>query len=142
MLLNGKIKADSWNIEISGKTSEDEFLCSELKNDIKTLVFNGVYRSYYTGAYDVYGRRFSFRVYFKNGVLDFISLIPVPDVVSWDNVEASALEKNKKENEVWLLNQFGITTPSTFSWGTIESTVDQRGGFSCIVIRFQVHARV
>lgn len=137
MLINGEIRADSWNIEISSKTTENEFLSSELKNEIKPLVINSEYRSYYTGAYEMCGKRFSFRVYFKSGVLILVSLLPVPEEVSWDNTERSTLENTKKENDVWLMSQFGITTPCKYSWGSIESTVDSRGGFSSIVIHYK-----
>ncbi len=137
MFSDGKIKADKWGFEITSKTSENDFLSSEIKNDIHILVDNGDYKSYYTEPYEVYSKLFVFRVYFEKGLLVSITLSPAGKKPSWDNVEKDALLLDKANNDNWLKNQFSILAPTSFSWGTLESVLDLRGGSSTLVLRYK-----
>lgn len=137
MLSEGKIKADVWSFEFTRDTSERDFLSSELKSDIYKLVHNGDYRSYYTPPYEICGKKFVFRVYFESGFLVSITLSPNNREPSWDNVENGELFKDKAENDTWLKNCFSLTAPASFTWGTIESTLDKRAGTATIVLRYK-----
>jgi hypothetical protein len=134
MLVDGKIKADSWSSVISDQTKEKDFLLLNLGGPINSLVHNGNYRSYYTPASEILGRQFVFSVYFENGILTSVALTPASDAASWESKE---LQLAKAKNDNWLMNHFGIKSPAIFLWGTVESVLDQRGGSSSIVIRYQ-----
>lgn len=135
-LAEGKLQADTWKVYIDSQTQEDELLSSELRGDVRLLVQNGDYRSYYTSAYKIKGKEFSISFFFKQSRLAAISLSPASQNPSWENAEYHELEKSKRANDRWLQDKFGIKAPKKFSWGTIESTIDPRGGFSEIVLRY------
>lgn len=136
LLSSGAIKADKWSFEITSGTVEADFLSSEIKAEIHKLIHNREYRSYFTDPSEIYGKMFSFRVYFEKGILVSLALIPASKSPSWDNVEKDALVMEKAENDEWLKNNFAIIAPVDCQWGTLESVIDQRGGFSCVVMRY------
>ena len=137
MFSDGKIRADTWKFELKSDTVEEGFLSSEIKDDIHSLVSNGDYRSYYTSPYEVCGRLFAFRVFFEKGLLISVTLSPASKVPSWDSVEKDTLLKDKEENEEWLKSSFSMAAPHEFTWGTLESVLDKKGGSSTLVIRFK-----
>lgn len=137
MLADGVIKADGWSFEISTAMNEQDFLSSEIKDYVHVLVNNAELRSYYTDPCVINGRRFSVRVYFNHGCIVSITLIPSSDHVSWENIEMPALLKDKAGNDAWLKDQFAIFAPAEYSWGTLESVLDSRGGHASIVMRYR-----
>ncbi len=137
MLSNGIVKADKWGFEITEKTNESSFLSSEIKSQVHNLVHNGEYRSYYTEPNEVCGKVFVFRVCFEKGILMSIELSPASNSPSWDNVEKDVLLKEKVANDEWLKSNFSILAPANYSWGTLESVLDKKGGSSSVVMRYR-----
>lgn len=137
MFSEGRLKADSWNFEISINTTEDNFLTSDISTKIHELVKNGVYHSYYTDPFDVNTRKFIFKVFFENGNITSVMLSPAGKALSWANIEEKELIQDKKENDEWLMNKYSINTPTKFIWGTLDSVLDKKSGSSDIVLQFR-----
>ena len=137
MIKDGYIKTDCCHFVITPLMTENDFLNSELSDSIKPLVLNEGYLSYYTNVYEVFGRNFSFRLFFVDGILESICLMPSAKVPSWNNLDREIIKMFKKENDEWLLENFGIEPPVEFAWGSIESALDNRGGGALIVIRYK-----
>jgi hypothetical protein len=125
--------------ELSASTAEQSFLSSTVGSTATAWVSNPPHASYrLSEPYVVDGYEFLVVVWFSASKLVSVDLSMVsgsdtsPDWDSWD--AARELAVNSAQIAL-LLRAYG-SHPVNFSWGTISSDYDPRGGSASITIRF------
>ncbi|MCG1027025.1 hypothetical protein J5S49_01810 [Virgibacillus halodenitrificans] len=78
---------------------------------------------------------FYITLFFNNNNLVQVHLTKAIEGLTWSNWTPDLEIKKKQNHEEWLLNNFG-TPPYVYSWGTIESNMDRKGGVSSIIIKY------
>lgn len=123
---------------LDDKTKEDEVLSSALGENLVPLVSNGKYRSYRVGSPQrVIDHLFHLSLYFEEANLKSIHMTPVGvGPTSWSDASADKLKELKEFNDRWLRETLGVSSGTTFSWGCIESTYDEKSWSSEIIYRF------
>jgi hypothetical protein len=126
---------------VGKETTRAEFLKSELARDAELSIENGKYRPYRLARPQLIDERdFAVDLYFEDERLSAIDLALLDPQfgASWDDwSEASEKQRLAAHNE-WLRAFLDGNGPQwTFSWGTIESSFDPRGGGSSIRIGYR-----
>lgn len=83
------------------------------------------------------GKYFVFRFYFLNETLEFVTFFISMNKFengSWDDWSEEEELKEQLFFDSWLTEQIGAQRK--FSWGTIHSYYDSKGGFFGIVLRY------
>ncbi|MEC2159690.1 hypothetical protein [Virgibacillus halodenitrificans] len=78
---------------------------------------------------------FYITLYFKNNKLVQVHLTKAIEGLTWSDWTLDLENNNKQNHEEWLLKNFG-EPPYVYSWGTIESNMDRKGGVSSIIIKY------
>lgn len=120
-------------------------LLAEFALTAKPLVHNGIHRSYLLPTATLNGREFRPSVYFTDGRITSVGLTWVdPNAEGGSAWETHSFERERfiaNADAVWLsatLNGAGsMTATYTFAWGTIWSGLDERSGFSSLVLRYK-----
>ena len=135
-IFDGKINAGSGLIIGPGFT-EAEFLSSSAGMTAKALVKNGVHHSYKLQNIDISGKNFLPVLYFSDGELVEIHLHSVTDGErNWTKYSSQSETAHKLGNDNWLQKTFSKAPPYAFSWGAIESVLDQKGGMTFVLLRY------
>ena len=125
-------------------TLRETELLAAFPKEVRPLVHNGVYRSYVLPPTTLSGRNFRPSVYFTDGLLTSVHLTWVdPEAAGGSAWEDFSFERERsiaKADAAWLVTFLGdvgsLTSTYRFDWGTVWSGVDERGGFSSIVVRY------
>lgn len=117
---------------------ESEFLSSNVFDDLKPLVHNGKYRSYWTvNPHQIHGSPFYIRFYFEDSKLKSLQLYSAIEGGTSSSVQRSVqLENAKSLNDLWLKDQLGINVRRDEPWGSVESTLDKKSWSASIIFRF------
>ncbi len=110
----------------------------------KPLVHNGIHRSYLLPKTTLNSREFRPSVYFTDGRITSVRLTwAAPETEggsAWENHSFERERAIAKADAAWLaatLDGVGSTTSTyTFDWGSIGSGLDERSGFSSIVVGY------
>jgi hypothetical protein len=113
--------------------------------EAKPLVHNGVHRSYLLPKMTLNGRVFRPSVFFTDGKITLVQLTWAdPEIQGgspWENFSWERERSIEKADALWLADTLGgdaARTPThTFDWGSIWSGLDEREGFSSIVLRYE-----
>lgn len=141
-LQDGRIALDG-GLKLEASLTEATLLTA-MANETKSLVHNGVHRSYLLPKTTLNGRKFRPSVYFSDGLITSIQLTWAdPDSEggsAWENFSFERERSIAKANAKWLAGMMGgvgsTTATYTFPWGSIWSGLDERGGFACVFIRY------
>ena len=130
--------------EVRNDLHESELLSARVFDDLKPLVHNGKYRSYWTTApHQIHGSSFYIRFYFENSELKSLHLhIATEDRSNNSIQDAAQLENAKWLNDRWLKDQFGINLRENGPWGSVESVLDPKSLSASIIFRFSEMAGV
>lgn len=123
------------NGEVLGaSTTRTEFLSSQAGTSSKILVKNEPWCSF--SFVDV-ANHISLAAYFRDEKLDSIQISVVgPEYgESWSDWSPDKEMARKRANDEWLLS-VGLSPGGTYSWGSVWSDYDPKGGFSCAVVRY------
>lgn len=139
---DGKIEVGD-GLTLAPGLSEPTLLAA-VASEPKPLVHNGVHRSYLLPKATVYGRDFRPSAYFTDGRLASVHLTWVDPATeggsAWEHHSFERERVIAKADAAWLatvLQGTGSTTATyTFEWGTIWSGLNERDGFSSVVIRY------
>jgi hypothetical protein len=120
---------------------EAQFLSSPLARVSKALSQARPWSAYRTARQRISGRTFRMTLYFHSGKLAAVELfeVGVESKASWDDWSDREEEERKTSHDGWLKSLLGAP-PYVYPWGEVSSEVDPRGGYSCIVVRFEVRA--
>jgi hypothetical protein len=98
------------------------------------------HRTYQLGPSAVLGRVFYAHVGFVGETLRVVRMAPAGGAASWDEVTDTTLAADKRGNDLWLREAFGLGPVTTLDWGTIASQIDRRTGGAFITIEFACDA--
>ena len=133
----------SCGLRLGPATSETDLL-DALAGEAQPLVSNGAYRSYLLPKTNLDGRTFTPSVYFADGTLSSIHLTwadpRIKGVSAWEDFSFDRERSIAEADAAWLAASLGgigsATGTYTFDWGTVRSGLDERSGFSSVVIRY------
>lgn len=119
-------------------------LLDAMAGEAKPLVHNGVHRSYLLPKTTLNGRVFRPSVFFTDGRIRSVQLTWAdPEIQGgspWENFSWERERSIATADAMWLADTLGgdaaRTATYSFDWGTIWSGLDERGGFSSIVVRY------
>lgn len=135
-ILDGKVDMGPGLVIEPGLT-EAKFLNSPVGMAATVFVKNGVHHSYKLQNTDVEGKNFLPLLYFSGGVLTEIHLHSVAvDEKNWAAYSSQSEATHKLDNDSWLQKTLGVAPPYAFSWGAIESVLDQNGGMTFVLLRY------
>lgn len=119
---------------LSPHSSRTSFLSSVEGAQAKVLVKNEPWCSFHLSAGS---SPLSVSVYFKGEFLDSIhfSVSGAEYGSSWGDWSEEKEMKRKSANDAWL-QKYELTPGQTYSWGSVWSGYDPKGGFSSIVVRY------
>jgi len=121
----GVVSFSESEFSIGPSVCRSEFLSSHLASNATPMVQHERYHSYSIGRHELRGRAFAISIFFESESLYSIHFSPVdPNVSSLAALTPEKLGEMQTSNESWLLREFGIETPASFAWGTVETTVD------------------
>lgn len=117
--------------------TESKFLNSSVGKTATVFVKNGVYCSYKLQDTNIDGKIFLPVLYFSDGELVEVHLyVETIAGKSWATYSSQSEMAQKLKNDNWLQKVLGLTPPYIFSWGKIESVIDQKGGMAFILLRY------
>lgn len=97
---------------------------------------NPPHRTYRFGPSAVLGRSFYVNAGFSGESLRVIRMTAADGPASWDEVTDATLVADKRANDQWLREAFGLGPATKFAWGTVSSAIDRRTGGALITIDF------
>ncbi|MDC0715557.1 hypothetical protein [Nannocystis bainbridge] len=119
---------------IDARTTRARFL--EMHPSARLVTGNPPHRTYQLGPSAVQGRVFYAHVGFVEEALRVVRLAPAGGAASWDEVTDATLTADKRGNDLWLHEAFGLGPVTKLDWGTIASQIDRRTGGAFITIEF------
>jgi len=119
---------------VSAATTRERFL--QMHPGAALVTANEPHLTYRLGPIDVRGRAVYANVTFTGESLRTIRMGGVSEAASWDDVSEATLVADKRANDDWLRDEFGLGPQATFAWGAVSSTIDRRSGFSAITITY------
>lgn len=117
--------------------TEGQLLDARAFTDLKPLVHNGIYRSYWTtNPHQVLGNPFYIRFYFEDSRIKTVQLFNALKGGSSSSLNDYAeLESTKKINDQWLKDQIRVSARQNESWGSVESVLDKKSWSASIIFR-------
>ncbi len=135
-ILDGKVDMGGGLVIEPGLT-EAKFLSSPVGMAATVFVKNGVHHSYKLQNTDVQGKHFLPLLYFSDNVLTEAHLHSVAaNEKNWTAYSSQTEAAHKLDNDSWLQKTLGAAPPYAFSWGSIESVLDQKGGMTFVLLRY------
>lgn len=121
---------------ISRALTKSEFLAAK-KGEAAVIVENPPFFSYKLPPIQLHGVRMILTLYFAQEQVREIHLFPLWDITSdgWSHQQSAAAEGAKRQNDQWLAQILG-PPPYKYKWGEIMSTLDQKSGYSQIIVRY------
>jgi hypothetical protein len=123
---------------LSPALSEDAFLKNVPTGSTAVVISNPPYATYrFIESVELDGMPMLLHVSFERGVLRHVSVSVSPEGSGrdWSDWSEAGEMRKKVLHDTILAKAYG-SPPYNFSWGTISSSYDPRGGSSSIAIRY------
>lgn len=118
--------------------TEKVFLGSSVGMTASVFVKNGNICSYKLRNLNIEGKGFLPVLYFTNEALAEIHLHPVVNEErSWATYSLQSEMAHKLNDDNFLQKIIGTKPPYVFSWGVIESLLDEKNGTAYILVRYK-----
>lgn len=133
--LTGDISFPAWTDSLRLSISRTEFISSSLAQGAQINTKNEPCCSWHLSPAEWQDKRWQVTVCFVGEQLDSVHIMAdAPEFgTSWSNWSEEQEMKRKKYHESILKPEIG-STPQTFTWGTVQSPFEPRGGMSSIII--------
>jgi hypothetical protein len=135
----GQIQFSSDGIRIGPSLSREEFLASPFAAKCRELVRNEPYCSFALPTVQFDGRSFAWSLWFRGSVLESVSIAcSDPEFgSSWADWSEEHEIARKGLHDSLLTTVLGAYwQQQRFTWGSVDSTFDQRSGGSSIGVRY------
>jgi hypothetical protein len=133
----GALTLEEPAVVIAPSLTRDQFLGSPLADGAATHVANEPYHSWkLKGTYRSAGLDLLLVLWFRDQQLTMVSLMDRDPRfgTSWDDHSVENEMARQKSHDAWLSRALGPNRE--FSWGSVWSGYDERGGFSDIVVKY------
>lgn len=133
---NGKI-AVAKNLTISPQLTRAQFLASKLGGSPRQVINNCPHTAFKFTAQMSVGVPCVFTLYFLDDSLREIMAYPLwtQPLSEWLDSQEALEQENKIKNDALLTELLG-PPPYKYAWGEVLSVYDNKGGASCILVRF------
>lgn len=142
IIADGKVDTGV-GLVVTPELTEQKFLSSPAGMTATVFVQNGVHHSYKLKNTHVEGKMFLPVLYFSGDILTEAHLHSVTgEKEKWPTYSSQSEAAHKLDNDNWLRERLGVTPPYVFSWGSIESVLDQKAGTTFVLLRYFNEAKV
>lgn len=137
----GQIQLPSDGIHVGPSLTREQFLASPLASQCRELVRNEPYCSFALPTIDFGGHPLICSLWFRGSVLQRVEICcAAPEFgTSWSDWSEEREMARKRFHDSLLVSVLGPDwSRQRFSWGTVDSDYDLKGGFSSIGVTYAV----